>query len=287
MRLDPEQLREFAIPQAEQCYEPRDCALYAVSVGLGQDPLDDAQLRFADATRADHAALPSMALVLAYPGFWLALPGTTADPSRLVHAQQEVEWHAPLQTSGHVASRSRVTGIHDKGEGSHALIRSERLVFDAESGARLATLTQMHIVRGGGGFGGPAPGLPVRRMPVGEPSVQVDVPTRPEQALLYRLNGDTFALHSSPAHARDAGFERPILHGMCIAGIALQVLLRTVAGGDPARFKRVSLRFSCPVVPGDALQVQAWSDGSFRVRVPARDLTVIDDARLELGLEAP
>jgi acyl dehydratase len=74
---------------------------------------------------------------------------------------------------------------------------------------------------------------------------------------------------------------------MCIAGIALQVLLRTVAGGDPARFKRVSLRFSCPVVPGDALQVQAWSDGSFRVRVPARDLTVIDDARLELGLEAP
>jgi acyl dehydratase len=284
MKLDPQVLRDYAIPEVAQRYGPRDCALYALSLGLGQDPLDEAQLRFADATRDDHAALPAMALVLAYPGFWLAQPGTTADPARLVHTQQAIVWHRPVATSGHVASRTRVTDIFDKGEGGHAIIGSERRVADAESGEPLATLTQTHIVRGGGGFGGmPAP--PFERMPRPEvePAMRIDVPTRPEQALLYRLNGDTFALHSSPAHARASGFDRPILHGMCTAGIALQVLLRSLAQGDPARFRRMSLRFTGPVFPGDVLRVEGWGDGAFRVSVPARDAVVIDDARLTLG----
>lgn len=284
MKLDPATLRAYEVPPCEQRYDARDCALYAVSVGLGQDPLDEAQLRFVDATRADHAALPSMALVLAYPGFWLARPGTTADPSRLVHAQQNLQWHAALPTRGHVVSHTRVTGIYDKGEGGHALVRSERVVCDAASGAKLATLTQVHIVRGRGGFGGPPPEPVVRRPPPdGEPRVRSDVPTRPEQALLYRLNGDTFALHSSPQHARASGFDRPILHGMCTAGIALQVLLRTLAQGCPARFRRMGLRFSGPVVPGDTLRVEAWDGGAFRVSVPARDAVVIDDAWVELA----
>ncbi|VTU46295.1 Enoyl reductase domain of yeast-type FAS1 (plasmid) [Variovorax sp. SRS16] len=281
--FDPGALRRFDIERVEHEWRPRDCALYAVSCGMGHDPLDESQLRFADETRSDHVALPSMALVLAYPGFWLARSGTTADPARLMHVEQQIEWHAPIATSGRVTSTTRVTGIYDKGAGGHAFIRSERVLHDA-SGAALATLAQTHVLRQGGGFGGEPPPKPVtRNVPDAAPAVEVHVDTRPEQALLYRLNGDLFALHSSPQRAHDAGFERPLLHGMCTAGIAMQVLLRTLAKGEPRRFRRVSLRFSAPVFPGNRLLVEAWDDGSFRVRVPQRDVVAIDQGVLELA----
>jgi acyl dehydratase len=281
--FDPAALRSFEIKPVEHRWQPRDCALYAISCGMGQDPLDESQLRFVDETRNDHAALPSMALVLAYPGFWLARQGTTADPSRLMHVEQAVEWHSFIATSGQVSSTTRVTGIHDKGPGGHAFIRSERVLRDS-SGAALATLTQTHVLRNGGGFGGDAPPRPLKReAPATPASIEAEVPIRPEQALLYRLNGDLFALHSSPARAREAGFDKPLLHGMCTAGVALQVLLRMLAGSRPERFRRVSLRLSAPVFPGDRLVVEGWADGTFRVRVPARDVVAIDQGMLELS----
>ena len=184
MPIVTETLLNFPIPEIRQRLRWQDSALYALSLGCGQDPMDEADLRFVTEGAAMRA-LPTMAVVLGYPGFWLRDPATGVDAVRLVHGEQSVEIHAPLPTEGEVIGRSRVTGLVDRGEGKGALLYSERVIFDAATGAKLATLEQTTFLRGDGGFGGPSG--PVKKPapePEGAPDLVLDPPTRPEVALL-------------------------------------------------------------------------------------------------------
>lgn len=284
MNFDPEALARYAIPDVHQSYDARDCALYALSIGIGRDPLDASELQFVDHCRTDHQAFPAMVLVLGYPGFWLAQPGTTADPARLLHGEQSIQWHQPLRNAGRVIGRTHLKTVIDKGAGSHALIISERTIVDADSGQAIATLTQTHVLRGRGGFGGcSGPITPPHVMPVTVADHVVETVTRSEQALLYRLNGDTFALHADPVVARQAGFSRPLLHGMCTAAFALHAVVKTLAQYRTDRLRAVRMRLSAPVFPGESLRTEIWHDGSFRVRVPVRDVVAIDNGHLTLS----
>jgi acyl dehydratase len=282
-----EKLLNFPIPEIRQRLRWQDAALYALSLGCGQDPMDDGELRFVTEGAAMRA-LPTMAVVLGYPGFWLRDPATGVDALRLVHGEQAVTLHAPLLVEGEVIGRSRVTGIVDRGEGKGALLYSERLILDAATGEKLATLEQTTFLRGDGGFGGPSG--PVKKpapQPDGAPAITLDLPTRPEMALLYRLNGDHNPLHSDPAVAAKAGFPRPILHGLATFGVVGRALLRAVCGGDPARFGRMECRFSAPVFPGETIRTEIWPQeggGAFRARVLERDVVVVGNGRLDVPI---
>ncbi|MFM2149602.1 MAG: hypothetical protein RLZZ187_1908 [Pseudomonadota bacterium] len=278
MPIVTETLLNFPIPEIRQRLRWQDSALYALSLGCGQDPMDEADLRFVT-EGATMRALPTMAVVLGYPGFWLRDPATGVDAVRLVHGEQSVEIHAPLPTEGEVIGRSRVTGLVDRGEGKGALLYSERVILDAATGRKLATLEQTTFLRGDGGFGGPSG--PVKKPapePDGAPEMVLDLPTRPEMALLYRLNGDHNPLHSSPAIAAKAGFPRPILHGLATFGLVGRALLRAVCEGDPARFGRMDCRFSAPVFPGETIRTEIWrtaEGAAFRARAVERDVVVV------------
>ena len=278
MPIVAETLLNFPIPEIRQRLRWQDSALYALSLGCGQDPMDEADLRFVTEGAAMRA-LPTMAVVLGYPGFWLRDPATGVDAVRLVHGEQSVEIHAALPTEGEVIGRSRVTGLVDRGEGKGALLYSERVILDAATGTKLATLEQTTFLRGDGGFGGPSG--PVKKPapePEGAPDLVLDLPTRPEMALLYRLNGDHNPLHSSPAVAAKAGFPRPILHGLATFGLVGRALLRAVCEGDPARVGRMDCRFSAPVVPGETIRTEIWrtaTGAAFRARAVERDVVVV------------
>jgi acyl dehydratase len=86
--------------------------------------------------------------------------------------------------------------------------------------------------------------------------------TSPDQALLYRLSGDRNPLHSDPTFAAMAGFDRPILHGLCTYGFTGRALLHALAGSDPGRLGHMEGRFSAPVFPGDAVTVSMWVTGT-------------------------
>jgi acyl dehydratase len=281
MTLDPRKLLAYEIPRVRQAVRPRDAAFYALSIGFGHDPTDGRQLDYVDPNRA-LKVVPSMALVLAHPGFWLADPRTGVDADGVLHADQTVEVLAPLPAEGVVASRSRITGLVDKGPGKAALLRTETLIED-ETGNPLARLLRTTFLRGGGGFDGRnEPNAPALPPPDRAPDHIVDLPTRPEQALLYRFNGDLNPLHADPAAAERAGFARPILHGLCTAGIVCHALLRALAGYDEHRMRALRLRFSGPVLPGETIRTEIWSDGSFRARVVERDAVVVDDGRASI-----
>jgi acyl dehydratase len=258
--------------------------LYALGLGLGADPLDEEQLRFV--YEKDLRALPTMAVVLAYPGFWLHDPATGVNWKKILHGEQGIVWHAPIPAAATVIGRTRVTDLVDKGAEKGSLLFSDRVVSDANTGQPLATLTSTTVMRGDGGFGGgpkqaPAP----HRIPERAPDAVCDLSTAPNAALIYRLSGDYNPLHADPDVARTAGFPRPILHGLCSLGVAGHALLKTVAGYDPARFKSMRLRFTAPVFPGETIRTEMWIDGSsvsFRARLREREVIVLDNGFAEI-----
>ncbi len=283
--IDYEKLMRWPFPPVRQSLRKTDCVLYALGVGLGSDPLDPAQLRFVYEDGLQ--ALPTMAVVLAYPGFWVKDPETGIDWVRVVHGEQAITLHRPLPVEGELIGRSRITEIIDKGPGKGAVIYAEREISDAVTGTLYATLGMSTFCRGDGGFGGPAgPGWPVHALPERSPDAVCDLPTLKQQAMLYRLSGDYNPLHIDPHVARQAGFERPILHGLCTLGVAGHALLKLCCGYDPARFKSLRLRFSAPVFPGETIRTEIWRDAgfiSFRARVVERDVVVLNNGRLEVS----
>ena len=162
-----------------------------------------------------------------------------------------------------------------------------RRLHDAASGDLLATIGSTAFLRGDGGFGGRSDGAPKPHpMPTDRPAdLTLDFATRPEQALIYRLSGDYNPLHVDPEVAVAGGFPAPILHGLCTYGIAGRAAVKGLCGGDPARLKRLDVRFSSPVYPGETLRVEIWREGagqaSLRVRVVERDLVVLQNGLVE------
>ena len=283
MTVNYEHLLNFPVPEVRQRLTRRDCQLYALSIGLAQDPLDEKQLDFVDHHRALRA-VPSMAVVLCHPGFWLGNPATGVDAVKLVHGEQGIELFRPLPVEGELTGKTRVTGLVDKGTASGALMYSQKELRDADTGKLIAITRSTTFLRGDGGFGGPAG--PVREpnpVPEGAPDLVVDLPTRPEQALIYRLNGDDNPLHSNSVVAAKAGFPRPILHGLCTLGVVSHALLRGLAAYDASKFKSLELRFSAPVYPGETIRTEMWRSGAFRARVVERDVIVVNNGRFVFG----
>lgn len=282
MPIDAEKLLSFEIPRGRQTLHPNASALYALSIGMGHDPLDERQLAFVDPL-AGPVMMPAIALVLAHPGFWLADPASGVNPVNVLHAAQSFEILSAIPTVGEVSSETRITRLVDKGAGKPALIYSTTDI-SAQSGSCFARLERTTFIRDGGGFGGsPVTGeTSVPPDPTGDPDVVVDLPTSPEQALLYRLNGDLNPLHSNPGVARNAGFDRPILHGLCTMGVITHALLRALGDYDGAAIRSVSMRFSNPVYPGETIRTEIWRDGRFRASVPDRGVFVASQGRYGL-----
>jgi acyl dehydratase len=280
MAIDPGALRNWPIPVIEQTYTERDTMLYALGVGFGSDPLDGRQLRYVYEDGLQ--VLPSMAVVLGYPGFWIGDPRTGADWRKVLHGEQGFEIFKPLPPKGSVVGRSRVTGLIDKGADKGAVLLSERDVFDKETGELLCRLTSTTMLRGDGGFGGPSGPLPTpHSVPERAADQASSIKTLPQAALIYRLSGDYNPLHADPAVARKGGFERPILHGLCTFGVVCRALVEMVCGGEPSRLTKMQVRFSSPVYPGETIVTEIWNDKaglvSFRAKVAERDVVVINN----------
>lgn len=293
MAIDYQRLKARTFAPVRQAYTARDTMLYALSLGLGADPLDERALPFVyEGAPGGLRVLPSFSAVLGYPGFWAKDPDSGLDWVRLLHGEQRLTVHRPLPAAGTVVGHSRITHITDKGEGKGAILVTERRVAD-EADVPYATLQQVSFCRGDGGYsrllgGQPSdealPALPATPEDRAPDCVD-DQPTRPEAALLYRLLADDNPLHADPAVARAAGFERPILHGLASYALAGRALVRQCAGDDPARLRSLDLRFASPVYPGETLRTEIWVSGNllqFRARVLERDKVVLSHGRAEL-----
>ena len=284
MAINYEKLVRFDIPEVEQRLTRRDTILYALGVGLGADPMDPSQLRYV--YEKDLQALPTMAIILGYPGPWHASGDFGITRSHVVHGEQGLRIVKPLPVEGDITGKTRITGVVDKGEGKGALVMTECTVREKASGDVVCTLTSTTFCRADGGFGGPdGPVKAPHPIPDAPAQHVCDLPTLPQAALIYRLSGDYNPLHADPAYAAKAGYKMPILHGRATFSIAGHAILKTLCGYDPARFVAMEGRFSSPVYPGETIRTEMWLDGSvvsFRSTVPARGVTVLNNGRAEI-----
>jgi len=285
MPLNYDILRNWQFEDLRQDYQAKDTILYALGVGLGQPANDPDQLRFV--YEANLQAMPTMAGVLGYRGFWLDDPRTGVDWKKALGGGVSIQLFKPLPANARIVSRQRVGRILDLGAGKGAILFNERDIAEEATGQVLATVEWTNFLRGDGGFGGPSGPRPEPHpIPSRAPDVEVSLPVAEQAALIFRLSGDHNPLHVDPAISAAAGFYKPVLHGQSTLGLACHAVLRGTTGYRPELLRSISVRFTSPVFPGDIVLTELWTDGpvvSFRCRVPERGAIVVDNGRAELG----
>ncbi|HOB49380.1 MAG TPA: MaoC/PaaZ C-terminal domain-containing protein [Mycobacterium sp.] len=286
MAIDPSAIGAVTEPRICE-WTDRDTLLYALGVGAGT-----ADLAYTTENSHDipQQVLPTFAVICCM-GFAAAPLVGTFNWGMLLHGSQEVRLAAPLPPAGSLSVVSEVADIQDKGEGKNAIIVLRARGSDPATGEQVAETLTTLVIRGEGGFGGqPGRRPPAPEFPDREPDARIALPTRDDQALLYRLSGDRNPLHSDPWFAQTlAGFPKPILHGLCTYGFAGRALLAELAGGEAARLTSVAARFSSPVFPGETLTTSIWRTGGgealYRTEASAPDgsnsRVVLDDGAAE------
>ncbi|MFI6929367.1 MaoC/PaaZ C-terminal domain-containing protein [Streptomyces sp. NPDC050287] len=240
----------------EIAWDHKDVQLYHLGIGAGIPATGPDELRYTLESRLH--VLPSFATVAGAgsPGVigGLSMPGVDVDLAKVLHGGQALTVHRPIPVEGRATATARIAAVYDKGKAAVLVMRTE--VTDADG--PLWTNDAQIFVRGEGGWGGDR-GPSVRlEPPAGEPDRTVERPIREDQALLYRLSGDWNPLHADPEFAKLAGFERPILHGLCTYGMTLKAVVDTLLGGDVNRVRSYATRFAGVVYPGETLRIRMW-----------------------------
>jgi len=281
--VDLEAVRTRVFASVSQSYVQRDSMLYALGLGYGANPTDPAELQFT--YEKGLKTVPSMCVVLGYPGFWMAEPKYGIDWVKALHAEHYFEIHKPIPPEGALRAEHALPAVEDKGDGKGALLYIEKRLFD-ESDELVAMIRQTMFLRGDGGYGGyGSPPPPPEALPDRAADKVTDIALLPQQALIYRLSGDYNPIHADPELAAKAGFSQPILHGLCTMGLATKALLAEFGGADPAKLKSLYVRFSKPVFPGETVRFEFYDEGQqvrFRARAVERDVVVLDRCRAEL-----
>ncbi|MGW3283110.1 MaoC/PaaZ C-terminal domain-containing protein [Streptomyces sp. NPDC001002] len=252
----------------EITWTSKDVQLYHLGIGAGRPATDPDELRYTLESRLH--VLPSFATVAGSgaPGVisGLSLPGIDVELAKVLHGGQTLELHRPIPATGSATTTGRIAAVYDKGKAAVLVMRTE--VADADG--PLWTNDSQIFVRGEGGWGGDRGPSARLDPPFGEPDRTVERGIREDQALLYRLSGDWNPLHADPEFAKVAGFEKPILHGLCTYGMTLKAVVDTLLDGDVGRVRAYSTRFAGVVYPGETLRIRMWRlDGSVRVAVSA------------------
>ncbi|MFJ6124978.1 MaoC/PaaZ C-terminal domain-containing protein [Streptomyces griseoviridis] len=250
----------------------KDVLLYHLGLGAGTPATDPGELRYTLESRLH--VLPSFATVAGSgsPGVisGLSVPGVDVDLARVLHGGQSLTLHRrPLPAEGTATATGGIAAVYDKGKAAVLVMRTE--VSDGQG--PLWTNDAQIFVRGEGGWGGDRGPSTRLEPPTGPPDRTLERRVREDQALLYRLSGDWNPLHADPEFAARAGFERPILHGLCTYGMTLKAVVDTLLDGDPARVRHYTTRFAGVVFPGETLRTRMWRQGggSVRVAVSAAD----------------
>ncbi|HUE11385.1 MAG TPA: MaoC/PaaZ C-terminal domain-containing protein [Steroidobacteraceae bacterium] len=270
----------YKSPAQDWSFTERDAMLYALCLGFGGDPLNERTLPFVYEKQLK--VVPTLPTVMA----WVVEPtfaALGADPKSALHGEQKIELHRAITMPLKVSVQGSVLEVYDKGADRGAILMTRHVITDAADGGKVATLTTSCFARAEGGCGGSAEAPPRPHAVPGRPPDQsLDIATRADLALQYRLTGDRNPIHAEPDAARDAGFARPLLHGLCSFGISCRAVLEAYADFDPRRIASHQARFASPVYPGEILTVDLWRDDevvSFEARIKARGVTVMKNGK--------
>lgn len=270
MKLDHVTALRFA--DTDHDYGVRDTLLYALSLGMASDPLDADELPYAYEGLTDQPlqVVPTQAMVLGWQPFWHDDPAAEIDWKRIVHGEQHLRLNAQLPVAARVRTQHRLVAVQDKGASRGALLQIDTELHDRDAGTHLASLSSVQFLRGDGGCGvwgeTTTPLLAVID-DTARPLACIELRTSPQAALLYRVaSRDWMPIHADPVVAAQAGFEKPISHGLHNLGLACRAILKTLLPGRPQALEHIAVRFVQPGLPGDTVRVEMFDGGPGIVR---------------------
>jgi acyl dehydratase len=293
MPVDRDKILGASLGQSTGSWVKDDVILYHLGIGAGTAATDPAELQYT--YEKELKVLPSFVVIAASSfssrskaGKAAAMKGLNGidglefNPAMLLHGEQDIEIHQPLPVAAEFTSESRISDVYDKGKA--ALVIMEGTANDTD-GKPLFTNRMSLFLRGEGGFGGPSGPPAGNEKPERAPDGTMESPTLPQQALLYRLNGDKNPLHADPEFAKMGGFDAPIIHGLCSYGIVCKAVVDGALGGDTTRVARYQARFRGVAFPGETYVTSWWQDGDkllIESKSKERDAVIISNAAITL-----
>lgn len=259
MPVDPQKAMAATMAASTTTWSRDQVILYHLGLGAGfEKPTDPAELQYT--YERELKVLPSFGVIPTFGamGGLAGLPGIDINFMMVLHGEQDLEIHRPIPVAATVTNQPRIAGVYDKGKAALIIIEVDTAL---ESGEKLFTNRFSIFARGEGGFGGDPGPKPGNAAPERAPDAVVETKTFPQQALLYRLSGDKNPLHADPEFAKMAGFDVPILHGLCSYGIVCKAAVDALLGGDTGRVARYQARFAGVFFPGETMVTSMWREG--------------------------
>jgi len=283
MPIDVEKVLGAELPPMTYECTPDKLMLYALGVGVEPEG-DDLCFVYENGLKA----LPTFGVIPPFPALAgiLGVPGADINPIMILHGEQYLEIRNPIPTEAELISKPKIANIYDKGKG--ALVELDVTTEDKDGNViffnRFGT-----FCRGEGGFGGEKGPQPGNAPPERAPDKVVEKTTLKRQAAIYRLSGDYNPLHVDPQFAAMAGYDRPIIHGLCTFGVVGKSVLEAYCDNDPAKFKSIKVRFSRPAWPGDTIITEMWQESDSKIIIQAKtkerpDEYTLTSAAVELNV---
>jgi len=220
---------------------------------------NDDNRAFFDGARAGGIVAPPMYAVVA---LWPSILAVVGDPDlkvdvvRLLHGEQDMEFIRPIRPGDRITANARVASIETKATGETLIIEIDAI---NQNGEKVNRTLFNAFIRGGGRGGSDAR---VVEPPRGEPLFAVAQQIDKDQTYRYKeASGDFNPIHVDQNFAKMAGLPGIIVHGLCTMAFTSKVMIDKLCGGDPSKLKRLQVRFSRPVLPGQVITTKVWADG--------------------------
>lgn len=258
MPIDPSKALGAELGAGSGSWDADDVILYNLGIGAGNPPTDPGELEYA--YEKNLKAVPSFAVIPTFGSMGGVgnVPGLEFNFAMLLHGEQEIILHKSIPVAAKVTNRGRVAELWDKGKACLCVLEVDT---EDENGEPLFTNRYSLFLRGEGGFGGEPGPKAGNQAPDRAPDGHIEVPTLPQQALLYRLSGDKNPLHADPEFAKMAGFDKPIIHGLCSYGIVCKAIVDHCLDGDTAKVAGYAARFAGVGFPGETYAIDYWKEG--------------------------
>ena len=282
MPIDPSKALGAELGAGTASWEADDVILYNLGIGAGNPPTDPGELEYT--YEKNLKATPSFAVIPTF-GSMMGIGGVEGldfNFAMLLHGEQEIILHKPLPVAAKVTSRGRVAELWDKGKACLCVLEVDT---EDENGEPLFTNRFSLFLRGEGGFGGEPGPKAGNAAPDRAPDGTIEVPTLPQQALLYRLSGDKNPLHADPDIAKMAGFDTPIIHGLCSYGIVCKAIVDSVLDGDTTKVAGYAARFAGVGFPGETYVIDYWKEGDkvlVQAKLKERNAKIISNCAVTL-----
>lgn len=259
MPIEVSQVMSHQFRPIEFSWDEDRVILYHLGIGAGADWLNPDELRYT--YEKNLQVLPSFGVLASHSALVdivASRPLAEVNKNKVVHGEHELIVHQALPFKASTVTHSKVGGVYNKGSGVLLVVDAD--TREADSDELLFTNRWTLFLRGEESDAEEdAPDTGVS-YPERDADVVCETPILPQLAQIYRLSGDKIAFHVDPEVAAMAGFETPIMHGLCTFGVVCKAVVDSCAGGDASRLQSFRGRFASPAFCGETIVTRIWQE---------------------------